>query len=251
MKTWYVKELSELTGLSVRTLHHYDHIGLLTPSVRRENGYRVYTVDDLLQLQQIAALKFLGFSLKQITVLLAGNTNLAEQLSLQKKVLTQKVKGLKKVLNALEKTLTSVHEKQIAETDIILRLMEGYRMSSDMDKYWRSLYSSEEVAAFEKLKSTFTQEEMSAYQQEWRDIIARVQAHIESSIEPESQAGQALAKEWQTLFDRVYGKQPLLRSALDRVYSQGNVPEQFMPKAVFAWIEKAKAAAGLKTIGFK
>lgn len=49
MAQWYVKELSKLTGVSVQTLHHYDKINLLAPSVRHANGYRLYSERDLLQ----------------------------------------------------------------------------------------------------------------------------------------------------------------------------------------------------------
>ena len=58
---WKVHDLSRLTGVSARTLHHYDAIGLLQPSRREANGYRLYSEHDLVRLQQIVALKFLGF----------------------------------------------------------------------------------------------------------------------------------------------------------------------------------------------
>ncbi|HAT9096872.1 TPA: MerR family DNA-binding transcriptional regulator, partial [Legionella pneumophila subsp. pneumophila] len=60
MTQWFVKDLSQLTSVSVQTLHHYDRIGLLKPSLRLANGYRVYSEKDLLKLQQIIALKFFG-----------------------------------------------------------------------------------------------------------------------------------------------------------------------------------------------
>ena len=62
MTHWYVKDLSKLTGISVQTLHHYDRIELLKPSLRLSNGYRVYSEKDLLQLQQIIALKFIDIT---------------------------------------------------------------------------------------------------------------------------------------------------------------------------------------------
>lgn len=62
MTQWFVKDLSKLTGVSVQTLHHYDRIGLLKPSLRQSNGYRIYSEKDLLKLQQIIALKFLVLS---------------------------------------------------------------------------------------------------------------------------------------------------------------------------------------------
>lgn len=65
-----VKEVARLTGVSVRALHHYDEIGLLTPSERTGKGYRLYDEDDLLRLQQILIGRELGLSLEQIRRLL-------------------------------------------------------------------------------------------------------------------------------------------------------------------------------------
>lgn len=50
MTKWYVKDLSKITGVSTQTLHHYDRIDLLKPSIRLANGYRVYSENDLLKL---------------------------------------------------------------------------------------------------------------------------------------------------------------------------------------------------------
>src|SRR5262245_23446653 len=61
-----VGELSRRTGLTVRTLHHYDEIGLLKPSQHTEAGYRLYTATDLARLQQVLSLRQLGFSLEEI-----------------------------------------------------------------------------------------------------------------------------------------------------------------------------------------
>lgn len=60
-----VKEVAELVGISVRTLHHYDEIGLLTPDETTEAGYRVYSDENLETLQQILFFKELGFPLKK------------------------------------------------------------------------------------------------------------------------------------------------------------------------------------------
>src|ERR671917_39272 len=63
---WKVGELAGRTGLSVRTLHYYDEIGLLSPSRRTDSGYRLYTAEDVVRLQQIKSLRALGFSLREI-----------------------------------------------------------------------------------------------------------------------------------------------------------------------------------------
>lgn len=92
MKQWYAKEFSRLTQVSVRTLHHYDKIGLLKPSLRLSNRYRLYSERDLSKLQQIIALKFFGFELAQIKQLLAHNANMLENLGMQAKFLQKKQK---------------------------------------------------------------------------------------------------------------------------------------------------------------
>ena len=83
MAQWYVKELSKLTNVSVQTLHHYDRINLLKPSVRLPNGYRLYSEKDLLKLQQIIALKFFGFSLSQIKILLSKDVDIIDHFTIQ------------------------------------------------------------------------------------------------------------------------------------------------------------------------
>lgn len=63
---WKVGALAELTGLTVRTLHHYDHIGLLVPSRRSASGHRLYDGTDVVRLYRICVLRRLGFSLEQV-----------------------------------------------------------------------------------------------------------------------------------------------------------------------------------------
>ena len=70
MKSYRVSELARLSGVSVRTLHHYDAIGLLRPAFSGNNGYRYYEGKELLRLQQILIHRELGFSLSEIQTLL-------------------------------------------------------------------------------------------------------------------------------------------------------------------------------------
>ena len=86
---YLIKQVSEISGVSVRTLHHYDEIGLLSPK-KQENGYRYYSDEELSQLQTILYYKYLGFSLKEIKSLMTQNENdllphLKHQLKLMQK----------------------------------------------------------------------------------------------------------------------------------------------------------------------
>jgi DNA-binding transcriptional MerR regulator len=70
--TWRIGELARETGLTVRTLHHYDQLGLLSPLSRTEGGHRCYTSGDVRRLHRIVALRSLGISLEEIGTLLDG-----------------------------------------------------------------------------------------------------------------------------------------------------------------------------------
>lgn len=102
MKT--VKEIADLTGISVRTLHYYDQINLLKPSkIKEPSGYRLYDDQALETLQQILFLKELGFPLKSIKVMI--NTNAKEKNDLlynQKKLLILKRNRLNELINLID-----------------------------------------------------------------------------------------------------------------------------------------------------
>lgn len=105
-----VKEVAELAGISVRTLHHYDDIGLLHPSETTEAGYRVYTGEDLALLQQILFFRELGFPLKQIREIVSRpDFNRREAMELHHKLLLEKRVRLERMIETLEKTMK--HEK--------------------------------------------------------------------------------------------------------------------------------------------
>jgi DNA-binding transcriptional MerR regulator len=69
-QAWKVGALAKATGLTVRALHHYDHIGLPSPSMRTTAGHRLYTADDVARLYRIRLLRSLGFPLEQISSVL-------------------------------------------------------------------------------------------------------------------------------------------------------------------------------------
>src|SRR6476660_1810016 len=93
-----VGELARRTGLTIRTLHHYDEIGLLKPSLHTEAGHRLYTAGDVARLQQVISLRQLGFSLEDVRACLDRSdfspvelirlhiTRLREQIGLQRKL---------------------------------------------------------------------------------------------------------------------------------------------------------------------
>lgn len=101
-----VKEVADLVGISVRTLHHYDEIGLLIPEQTTEAGYRVYSDENLETLQQILFFKELGFPLKKIKEIMSSPSyERQEALELQYKMLHEKKRRLEKMIQTIEKTI--------------------------------------------------------------------------------------------------------------------------------------------------
>lgn len=134
MMAYTVKKLAEVSGVSVRTLHWYDEVGLLNPAYHGSNGYRYYEEDQLLLLQQILFFRELGFELKQIQKILK-RTDFDKQaaLRLHRKALLQNIAKTKQLIKTIDKTLEH---------------MEG--ISKMKEKEMFSGFSKEQQAEYER-----------------------------------------------------------------------------------------------------
>ena len=102
---YHIKEAAQLSGVSIKTLYHYDKIGLLVP-LKSENGYRTYSQEDLERLQVILFYKYLGFSLEKIAELLKEEkTDLLPHLTRQLDYLTRERQHLDTLISTLQKTI--------------------------------------------------------------------------------------------------------------------------------------------------
>ena len=106
MEKFSVKQLAELAGISVRTLHHYDEIGLLKPTIRTEAKYRYYSKEDLLRLQQIMFYRELDIPLAQIGEILDDeNFNVHDALVQHKKELQKRKKRMGELIATIDNTI--------------------------------------------------------------------------------------------------------------------------------------------------
>lgn len=110
---YLIKKASKISGVSVRTLHHYDEIGLLSPQ-KHENGYRYYSEENMSTLQMILFYKYLGFSLKQIKELLRKeDIELLSHLKNQLFLMKNEKEKLLTLIDTLEKTIESYERRNI------------------------------------------------------------------------------------------------------------------------------------------
>ena len=100
-----VGEVARVAGVTVRTLHHYEQIGLLTPARRSPSGYRVYDDVDLERLQQILFYRELGFSLEQIAAALASPQDAVDHLAYQHGLVLERIDDLQRLVVAIERAM--------------------------------------------------------------------------------------------------------------------------------------------------
>ncbi|OWA37923.1 MerR family transcriptional regulator [Saccharibacillus sp. O16] len=104
--TLRVKDAAKLAGISIRTLHHYDEVGLLKPQNLSEAGYRLYTTDDLERLQQILFFRELGFPLKEIARMLDHPAfDRLEALELQRRMLEEKMEHTRRMIENIDRSI--------------------------------------------------------------------------------------------------------------------------------------------------
>ncbi len=115
--TWTVGRVAEVFGVTVRTLHHYDEIGLLVPSERSGAGYRLYTEADLKRLQQIVVYRRLELSLEEIGVLIDGDEAPATHLRRQRDAVTTRLGELTELVAAIDRALEREMDERPATHD--------------------------------------------------------------------------------------------------------------------------------------
>ena len=180
-----IGELARRTGLTVRTLHHYDDIGLLRPSGRSPAGYRLYNRDDIERLHRIQALRRLDIPLAEIADLLEGDTtDLQTVIEEQIAVLDAEVQRAASLRDRLQILRTRIHSKN--ETDLN-DWLDTLAMMSLYDKY----FTPEEL---ERLRWHGRTKD-----RELDELVGKVRKLMERGVPPDSDEAIALAKPWLTL----------------------------------------------------
>lgn len=125
-----IGELAEQTGLSIRTLHYYDEIGLLSPSHRSDAGHRLYASEDIVRLQQILSLRQLSFSLKEIRECLASpEFSLPRVIDLHRAQLQEQMVLSRTLLDRLNAISTELQTTQSVAVENLIQTMETITMS--------------------------------------------------------------------------------------------------------------------------
>ncbi len=239
------KRLKQINGVSVQTLHHYDRIDLLKPNLRLSNGYRVYSERDLLQLQQIIALKFFGFELSQIKALLMGSARALEHFLAQAKFLEQKANTLLDASKALKSILSEVNDEKLIPWETIIKLIEVYRMIQQLEHSWvKEIFTPDELkqyAVFKtELNTNSTPEQKAAFEKNWANLVVEMSSNLNN--DPKSAIGIAIGKKCMLWINGVYGKKyaHLRTKKFEKGFAEGKgLEETGLTPEIVSWMDKA------------
>jgi DNA-binding transcriptional MerR regulator len=245
MKQWYAKKLSQLTQVSVRTLHHYDKIDLLKPSMRLSNGYRLYSEKDLLKLQQIIALKFFGFELSQIKLLLAKQDDAIENFAMQSKFLQEKAETLLEASTILKRVTDNCSNEKSIPWEQIIQLIEVYHMTQQLEHSWvKEIFTPDELKQYAEFeKGMKASGEKAAFKKNWQQLVDELKDNLKN--DPYSKAGIDLGKKYMDWVNGIYGKKyaHLRTKKWEQGFGEGKgLDEIGLTPELMSWIEKATDA---------
>jgi DNA-binding transcriptional MerR regulator len=238
LPSWKVGELARRTGLTVRTLHYYDAIGLLRPGHRTAAGHRLYTGDDVARLQQVQSLRQLGFSLDEIRHCLERKA-LTRQgiLELHLERLRTQIELQQRLYQRLATIAGRLDAAEEVSVDELTEAMEAMKM---FEKYM----TPEQLKELEERGRQLGPDHIREVEAEWPRLIAAVRAEMEKGTDPTEPAVLALARRWRELVLEFTGGNPGIEKSVRTLYQQEPSVSQRtgLDPQIFAYVNQAIAA---------
>ena len=236
-----VGALAKASGLTVRTLHHWDAIGLLEPAERAGNGYRRYGTEEVARLYRILALRRLGLSLEEIASVLERE---GPELEAAVRAHLARVEEQLATVSALRDRLVRILDalggdagpssRQLIETIEVMTMHEQY-------------YTPEQLEQLAARREALGEEGMRKAQDDWARLIAEVEAEREAGTDPADPKVQALVDRWQSLIQAFTGGDPGITASLKRMYDEQGAEQASrgaMPAGLQEYVGRAMAARG-------
>lgn len=232
-----VGELAALANLTVRTLHHYDSIGLLRPSARSDAGYRLYDRDDVARLHRIQALRAFGLSLSDIGLTLdspAGSPLAIVDRQLE--ALEVRMAEATRLRDQLLRVRTQLVQGSAPDLSTWLTTLEN---TMNMINVYERYFTKEELERLPMVRS-------DAAQAQWQAMVEQVRGLIESQVPPSSDAAKAFALRWLQMFERDTGGDAALQAKLNAM-AEREKDAVGMPAQIFDYVKAAVGALKFDT----
>jgi DNA-binding transcriptional MerR regulator len=205
--------LAKATGLTVRTLHHYDAIGLLVPEERSESGRRLYSAPNVRRLYRIVALRQLGLPLNQIAAVLDQNPDLTEAIRQHLSRVEESLAVQRRLERTLSRMLELLEQAREPTVDQFIHAIEEVTVN---EKY----YTPEQKEQLAHRRDALGEESIRQAEQEWAELIAAVEAEQAAGTDPTDPAMLELARRWQGLIEQFTGGDDGIRQSLAAMYGE-------------------------------
>jgi MerR family transcriptional regulator, thiopeptide resistance regulator len=237
------KQFAKEAGVTVRTLHLYDRLGLLSPAARTDSGYRLYGEAELERLEQILALRFIGFRLEHIKQLLAGpKWPLVVALRMQHEIIAHQKRRLDAAMQAIEQAeSTLVADDSADRWKVLCDVIEALKMESDYN--WTQNYYNEAAREkLEEMRKNTPPEVIEQGQRDWTALLAEVEEAVSRDEEPAGEHALSLAARWRALIGQFTKGDRDIAQGLNNLWSDStHWPKDFKKPwsdAAEAWMKR-------------
>jgi len=236
---WRIGELARRTGLSIRTLHWYDEIGLLKPAQHTASGHRLYGAANVQRLQEIRSLRHLGFTLEEIRDLLRRpGLSPARVLRLHLAELRARIAQEQHLRRRLERLADRLDAAGTISVDELMNAIEEITMSEHN-------LTPEQLAEVHSRGRKLCEAAITAAETEWPVLIAKVRAEMEKGTPVSDPRVREMARRWRELREQFTGGNPGIEKAVAQRYRED--PElrarTGLDGKIFGYVQQAWAAA--------
>lgn len=214
-----VGDVARLTGLSVRTLHHYDEIGLLVPAERTGAGYRLYGEAELIRLHDILVLREAGLPLDEIARLLDDPAHdVVSSLRLHRRVLTARARDLQRRIEAIDRLIDRTETGETMDDELLAELFEGFDPAAYRDEA-RERWGHTDAYAVSQLRANELEaDDWRTLKQEAEEITGAFARLLRDGVAPDSHQAARLVEAHRDHMSRFYPVSPEMHRGLGEMY---------------------------------
>jgi DNA-binding transcriptional MerR regulator len=221
-RTWTVGQVAEMFGVTVRTLHHYDEIGLVEPSERTRAGYRLYTPEDLVRLQHVVVYRRLEFPLEQIAILLeqssADPRASVEHLRRQRAAVQHRLDELRELVTAIDTALEAAMNDRPATREEMKELF-GNGFSDDYEAEAQQRWGESDAWKQSRERTArYTKADWEQVKAEQEAVGRAFVAAMEAGVPPTSEAAMDAAELHRASIGRFYDCSYAMQRGLADMY---------------------------------
>jgi DNA-binding transcriptional MerR regulator len=240
-RRWRIGELARAAGLTVRALHYYEAIGLISPTERTEARHRLYGPECVSRLYRVLALRGLGLSLTEIGRCLGSEQGELEVVvGRQLADLEQRIDEQTRLRSRLQFILGALHRNEEPSIEGLLEAMEAMTM---FERY----FSQDQLAQLRDRHERLGDDAVKQGEQQWAELLAEVETARRNGVDPTSPDLSELWVRMQGLIEQFTGGDPAIRQSLQNMYQTEDITQASrgaVSPELWAYMQKARSGGG-------